>query len=217
MAKTSLANAKITNSVIGYINQLHDYNSKLLVLRVDFGYTKEHSKGMELEDIKRDAKHMLDNRRSNHELFEHQVGYVMKFEHTPDKGPHIHALFAYNGQQVQKDAYLADKLGHYWNEKITDGKGVYHNCNREKERYDQCGIGMIDYSDAEKRAVLENKVVPYMLKAEQSIDSIKSGKERSVTKGVVPSSKSNAGRPRSHVSVQTPISDIATLSPQRIG
>ena len=196
MANTSLANTKNTRSVIGYIDQLHDHHSKLLVLRVDLGYGKSHCKDASLSEIKRDAKHMLDNRRSNHELFEHQVGYVMKFEHTEEKGPHIHALFVYDGQKVQKDAYLAQKIGDYWRDKITDGNGVYHNCNRDKSQYEQCGIGMIDYSDTEKRTVLANKVIPYMLKAEQSIDKLKAGKERSITKGGAPSNKSNAGRPR---------------------
>lgn len=198
MTSTTATNAKTTNSVVSYLDKLHDKSSKLLVIRLDFGYTKEHSKDVGLADIKRDAKHLLNNRRGNHELFKHQVGYVIKFENTQEKGPHIHALLAYDGQHVQKDAYLADKVGRYWNEKITDGKGVYHNCNRDKGRYNQCGIGMIDYTDTEKRAALVEKVIPYMLKPEQSIDSIKPGKERSVTKGVVPSSKSNAGRPRSH-------------------
>lgn len=197
MATSNRAITKIEKSVHRYINQLHDQNSKLLVLRVDLGYTKEHGKDMKLADIKRHAKHMLDNRRSNLTLFEHQVGYVMKFEHTPAKGPHVHTLFLYDGQQVIKDAYLADLLGRYWCKRITDGKGVYHSCNRDKTVYDQCGIGMIDHTDIDKRMALMDKVVPYMLKPEQSIANIKdTGDERSVTKGVITSRKKNAGRPR---------------------
>ncbi len=197
MEKASTASKKIINSVNSYINQLHDHYSKLLILRVDLGYSKEHGKNISLSDMKRDAKHLLDNRRSNHALFEHQVGYVMKFEYTAEKGPHIHAIFAYDGQHVRKDAHLGDQIGSYWNEPITDGKGVYHNCNRDKKHYRHCGIGMVDHSDIEKRSALTNKVIPYLLKSEQSIDEIKSDKERSVTRGVAPSVKSNAGRPRS--------------------
>jgi hypothetical protein len=41
------------------------------------------------------------------------------------------------------------------------------------------------------------KVIPYMLKPEQSIANIKeTGDERSVTKGVITSRKNNVGRPR---------------------
>jgi hypothetical protein len=197
MAKSNRAITKTEKSVRQYIEQLHDQNSKLLVLRVDLGYTKEHGKDMQLADIKGDAKHLLDNRRSNPTLFEHQVGYIMKFENTPAKGPHIHALFLYDGQQVIKDAYLADQVGRYWRDKITDGKGVYHNCNRDKTVYDQCGIGMINHTETDKRTALMEKVIPYMLKPEQSIANIKeTGDERSVTKGVITSRKNNVGRPR---------------------
>jgi hypothetical protein len=91
-----------------------------------------------------------------------------------------------------------DQLGLYWNERITEGTGVYHNCNRDKNKYLDCGIGMIDHSDTAKRDNLINSVVPYMLKAEQSIDGIRqTGKEKSVTKGIAPKTKSSTGRPRS--------------------
>lgn len=198
MSRTVSRNdSKIQRSVNDYINSLHEQYSKLMAIRVDLGYTKEHALKTQLSDIKQDVKRLLDNRRGKPSIFENQVGYVIKYEDTPDKGPHAHALFLYDGQQVQKDAYRADQLGMYWNERITEGAGIYHNCNREKDKYLYCGVGMIDHSDAVKRENLLNNVVPYMLKAEQSIDSIRqTGKERSVTKGVAPKAKSSTGRPR---------------------
>ncbi|GAB2533576.1 YagK/YfjJ domain-containing protein [Simplicispira piscis] len=197
MEKGSRTVTKTEKSVRQYINQLHDQNSKLLALRLDFGYPKEHCENKQLSDIKRDIKHMLDNRRGNPNLFKHLEGYVTKFEYTPRKGPHAHMLLLYDGQKVKKDEHLAEEVGLYWKEKITEGKGLYHNCNFNKSDYEQCGIGMIDHTDADRRAVLLDKVVPYMLKKEQSIDSIKdSVNERSVTKGIITSAKSNAGRPR---------------------
>jgi len=189
------ANERNQKSVTNYYRELQDTYSKLLAVRVDLGYNKAHGSECGLNEIKQDVKHMLDNRRGNRSLFEHQVGYVIKFENTEEKGPHAHALFFYDGQKVCKDAHHGDQIGTYWNEKITDGNGVSHNCN--KNHYDQRGIGMIDHSDLAKRAVLEEKVIGYMLKDEQSIDGIKqSGREKSVTKGVCPRKKSNAGRPR---------------------
>jgi len=189
--------SKMQRSINDYINSLHDQYSKLMAIRVDLGYTKEHAQKTQLSDIKQDVKRLLDNRRGKPSIFENQVGYVIKYEDTPDKGPHAHALFLYDGQQVQKDAYRADQLGMYWNERITEGTGIYHNCNRDKGKYLNCGVGMIDHSDAVKRENLLNNVVPYMLKSEQSIDSIRqTGKERSVTKGVAPKAKSSTGRPR---------------------
>ncbi|MCE1194307.1 MAG: inovirus Gp2 family protein [Acidovorax sp.] len=195
MSKVKKENGRNLESVTNYCRELQDTYSKLLAVRIDLGYKKAHGSECRLDEIKQDVKHLLDNRRGKRSLFEHQVGYVVKFEDTEEKGPHAHALFFYDGQKACKDAYLGDQIGNYWNERITDGNGVFHNCN--KNRYDQRGIGMIDHSDFAKRAVLEEKVIGYMLKDEQSIDGIKqSGREKSLTKGVCTHNKSNAGRPR---------------------
>ncbi len=195
MSKVKKASGRNLESVTNYCRELQDEYSKLLAVRIDLGYNKEHASECSLEEIKKDVKHMLDNRRANRSLFRDQVGYIFKFEDALEKGPHAHALLFFNGQKVCKDAHLGDQIGNYWNEKITGGNGVFHNCN--KNHYEQCGIGMIDHSDFEKRAILEEKVIGYMLKDEQSIDGLKqSGREKSVTKGVCTSKKSNAGRPR---------------------
>ena len=64
--------------------------------------------------------------------------------------------------------------------------------------YKDCGIGMINHADSHKRENLLNHVVPYMLKADQSIDDLReNGRERAITKGITPKPKSGAGRPRS--------------------
>lgn len=189
---------KTHRSVNNYINSLHDQYSKILAIRVDLGYLKEHSEQVLLPDIKKDVKKLLDNRRGKPSIFQDQVGYVVKYENAPDKGPHAHALFLYDGQHVQKDAYIGDQIGKYWSENITAGKGVHHNCNRDKDKYKDCGIGMINHADSHKRENLLNHVVPYMLKADQSIDDLReNGRERAITKGITPKPKSGAGRPRS--------------------
>ena len=189
---------KTHRSVNNYINSLHDQYSKILAIRVDLGYLKEHSEQALLSDIKKDVKKLLDNRRGKPSIFQDQVGYVVKYENAPEKGPHAHALFLYDGQHVQKDAYIGDQIGKYWSENITVGRGVHHNCNRDKDKYKDCGIGMINHADSHKRENLLNHVVPYMLKADQSIDDLReNGRERAITKGITPKPKSGAGRPRS--------------------
>lgn len=192
------SNTKTHRSVNNYINSLHDQYSKILAIRVDLGYLKEHSEQALLSDIKKDVKKLLDNRRGKPSIFQDQVGYVVKYESAPAKGPHAHALFLYDGQHVQKDAYIGDQIGKYWSENITVGRGVHHNCNRDKDKYKDCGIGMINHADSHKRENLLNHVVPYMLKADQSIDDLReNGRERAITKGITPKPKSGAGRPRS--------------------
>ena len=192
------SNTKTHRSVNNYINSLHDQYSKILAIRVDLGYLKEHSEQALLSDIKKDVKKLLDNRRGKPSIFQDQVGYVVKYESASAKGPHAHALFLYDGQHVQKDAYIGDQIGKYCSENITAGKGVHHNCNRDKDKYKDCGIGMINHADSHKRENLLNHVVPYMLKADQSIDDLReNGRERAITKGITPKPKSGAGRPRS--------------------
>lgn len=193
----SRSSKRMTASTTKYINDLIDVTSKMQVVRVDLGYKKEHASKASLENINNDFTHLLNNRRCKPSIFDNMIGYIAKREYTEDKGPHIHGLFFYDGHKVNKDAYKGDQLGEYWSNEITYGKGLYHNCNREKEKYPDCALGMIDHSDTAKRTILNEKAISYLCKTEQSIDPIKqSGHERSFTRGISPKRTSNAGRPR---------------------
>lgn len=199
---------RMMKSTATYVDQLLENHSKIQVIRIDLGYTKEHASKASLEEINQDMKHMLNNRRTKPSVFENMIGYIVKHEYTEDKGPHIHSLFIYDGQKVFKDAFKGDQIGEYWNNEITDGKGIFHNCNREKEKYAECALGMIDHADETKRRVLKEKAIAYLCKDEQSIDPIKqSGNERSFTRGIAPRRKSNAGRPRQNWAPQSASED----------
>lgn len=140
---------------------------------------------------------LLNNRRTKPSIFENMLGYIAKREFTEDKGPHIHSFFFYDGHKVSKDSYNADQIGSYWKNEITNGKGIYHNCNQGKGKYADSALGMIDHSDEKKRTALTEKALGYLCKTEQSIDPVKqTGRERSFTRGVSPRRKGNAGRPR---------------------
>ena len=188
---------RMAESTSAYIDQLLDIYSKIQVIRLDLSYQKEHAREASLEEINQDLKHLFNNRRTKPSVFGNMIGYIAKREFTEDKGPHIHGLFIYDGQKISKDAYKGDQIGEYWKNEITDGRGIYHNCNREKEKYEECALGMIDYTDEYKRTVLKEKAIAYLCKEEQSVGPIKqSGNERSFTRGISPRKKSNAGRPR---------------------
>lgn len=197
---TSRNSKRMVESTTTYLDQLLENHSKIQVVRLDLGYTKEHASQASLEEINQDLKHLLNNRRTKPTVFENMIGYIAKREFTEDKGPHIHSLFIYDGQKIIKDAFKGDQIGEYWNKTITDGKGIYHNCNREKDKYPECALGMIDHSDAAKRTVLKEKAVAYLCKEEQSVAPIKqSGNEHSFTRGILPRKKSTAGRPRKYI------------------
>lgn len=187
---------RMLKSTADYIDQLLETHSKIQVIRLDLGYTKEYANKTSLDQINQDMTHLLNNRRSKPSVFENMIGYIAKREYTEDKGPHIHSLFIFDGQKVSKDAHKGDQIGGYWNQ-ITNGHGIFHNCNREKDKYAECALGMIEHANEAKRTALKEKAVAYLCKEEQSIDPIKlSGNERSFTRGIAPRKKSNAGRPR---------------------
>ncbi|MCX6075652.1 MAG: inovirus-type Gp2 protein [Campylobacterales bacterium] len=177
-----------------YIDELSNHHSKLNIVRVDLGYKKPHSENVTLEEANSDLARMFNNMRSKPSVFKDKVGYVCKKEYTKDKGLHIHAIFIYDGQKVQKDAFKGDEIGRYW-EQTTKGKGSSHNCNRNE--YKRNGIGMLDHRDSDKRKILDEDVISYLCKDEQDIEPIKENeKVRAFTRGTVPKSKGNIGRPR---------------------
>lgn len=179
-----------------YIDDLSKKYSKLNIVRVDLGYTKEDSKSITFEDASKDLNKMLNNTRSKPTVFGEMIGYITKKELGEDKGVHIHVAIIYNGNIVREDITKAQQIGEYWKNNITKGKGVFHNCS--KNEYKNKAVGVIDYKDKEKRKIFDEKVLTYLCKDEQSIDSLKTNiKDRAFTRGIAPKKKSNAGRPRS--------------------
>ncbi|MFW2600649.1 YagK/YfjJ domain-containing protein [Aliarcobacter butzleri] len=179
-----------------YIDDLSKNYSKLNIVRVDLGYTKENSKKITFEDANKDFNKILNNRRGKSSVFGEMVGYVAKKEVGEDKGVHIHAAFIYNGSKVREDITKAEQIGEYWKNDITKGRGLFHNCS--KNEYKNKGVGIIDYRDKEKRKILDENVLPYLCKDEQNENTLKTNsKDRTFTRGIVKKKKSNAGRPRS--------------------
>ncbi|MCX6076281.1 MAG: inovirus-type Gp2 protein [Campylobacterales bacterium] len=185
---------KRIHSTKEYINELQANYSKLNIVRVDLAYKKPHSNNITLEDANSDLERMFNNMRSKPSIFKDKIGYICKREYTQDKGVHFHTVFIYDGQKVQKDVFKAEQIGKYWNQ-LTDNKGSYHNCNRNI--YELNGVGMLDHSDSDKRKILDENVISYLCKDEQTIEPIKENKkDRAFTRGTIPKSKGNIGRPR---------------------
>jgi len=179
------------NSNQVYLNALQEKYSKILVIRLDLSYKKPFCNDITLEEATIDLKKLLNNRRNNKTIFEHNIGYIVKKEFGFDLRIHFHVFFFFNGQEVQKGSFRADQIGKYWNEKITKDKGTYYNCNRNK--YPEHGIGMLIHTDKQKRAYLDN-AISYLCKEEQHIK--KTRKERLIVRSTISRSKSKYGRSR---------------------
>ncbi len=174
------------SSAVEYIDALFEHCcSKLLVLRIDLGYRHDVARHITAEQAKEDLEHILTNRRGNHTLFEHWAGYIRKLEWGPEKGLHFHLIVFYKGSKRSQDIYLAKALGEYW-EKITDNRGIYWNCNANKDDYWKLGIGMIEKHDEEKRKILTEDVVKYLVKSEQTLKAKKLGEGKCFVRGIMP-------------------------------
>lgn len=173
---------------------IKDY-SKVLVLRVDFYYQKKYAHGVTTEQAHKDRQHFLNNLRQN-SLFDHLLGTIWKLEYGKDRGHHFHFMLFFNGQERRNADWLADQVGQYWCARIVPDKGDYHNCNRGKRLYWNCGIGMIHHADAKK---IQDLLIAtrYLTKKDQYVMVKRSSKCRTIGRSEMPKPKqSNAGRPR---------------------
>ncbi len=180
-----------------YIDALFARWSRLLVLRIDFGFRTSNPilvHPVNLEAAQECLGRFLNNKRGK-KLYEALRGYIWRLEYGKLKGYHFHVIFFFDGAKVRKDEYLAGEIGTDWI-KVTDGKGIYFNCNAKKLKYKRVGIGMISHDDHEKRRNLLD-VVEYMHKEDQTVREKHSPKTHCWGRGRPPSARSStSGRPR---------------------
>lgn len=172
--------------------------SKLLVLRVDFGYSKDHCQSVTFEQVQADLKRYMDRVRAHKGIFKDCVGYIRKIEHSEGKGLHVHCIFFLNGANVGDAIGWARKYGDAWQDSLPAGKGLYFSCNAKQREYLYPGIGRIDYDNYEKRLNFQYKALAYVLKKEQYLMSKKLRRGRTLARGEMPTERNGPrlGRPR---------------------
>lgn len=175
---------------------LFDEYSRLMVVRIDFGYLQEYAQNISTEEANKNFERFLNNRRGKPTLFHALVGYIAKLEWGQDKKHHFHVILYFDGSKVHKDSYLANEIGMYW-KWIAEGRGTFFNCNACKNKYKRLGIGMISHDDMETRNNLL-LAIRYMTKKEQYLHAEKIGKNiRVFRRGTMPALRATrAGRPR---------------------
>lgn len=132
--------AKRINSYLAYL--LYRY-SKLLLIRLNFGYAEEIRKGLTIDRLYADLKEFIFL-KAFHPFFKHLKGYVWAVEDGKDKGPHIHVLLIFNGSLVREDITIGENIRReLWDQLITAGEGSSYNSNMHKERFAEVGVGMI--------------------------------------------------------------------------
>lgn len=179
-------------SALAYNDRLFARRSRLVVIRLDLGYRREVAQNISLKQLNRDLNRFLRNRRHNR-MFEHLYGFIIKVEEGPLRGLHTHVVLYFLGSEVRKHGYLGERIGRYWAEHITPGRGMYFNCNRRSYKYP--GIGVIERDDLAKRANLRERVLGYLFKDDQHVQ-VRGG--RVFRRGVMPAlAEHKQRRPRS--------------------
>lgn len=193
-----------------YIDAHFKVYSRLLVLRIDLGYKKDQSwpdsagNSVTYENAKKHRTLLLSYMKKV--LPQHSfVGFCWKLEYGLDKHWHYHWLLLLDGSLVREDVTIAKMIGDYWSNTITDGKGLYWNCNANKESYKSCGIGMIGHYDTAARDGLK-KAALYMTKTDYYVKLLTPGNGRIFGKGNMPLLKTiSMGRPRTRTNYQSEV------------
>lgn len=179
-------------SACAVVNQAFSDASKVLAIRIDLGF----SKGARVSLLNERDEVIQPRSEITIELFAEyldkfikkinskssfgwdRLGYIIKIEYGIYKGYHAHMLLLLNGHRHQQDIVIAKKIGESWVDIVTQGTGVYWNCNAQKNKYRNLGIGMIHRDDVSKRDNLKNEVLKYLVKYDLPFDFMSGNKNR---------------------------------------
>lgn len=200
------AASKNLAGALAYVDHLFEHHSRLLVIRVDLSYQKVIVKNNVVSaDMTRLHRKRLFKCVQSRPLFKDCLGYIWKLEYGQYKGFHYHTCFFFDGSKVRGDVSLARRIGEFWRNEITEGKGLYFNCNAIANSYAQSGIGDIHYTNQAKRGSLL-KVITYITKVDTAVRLLLPQGGRTFGRGeFILRKKETRGRPRSHNKMPLPI------------
>ncbi|MFM0335018.1 YagK/YfjJ domain-containing protein [Paraburkholderia fungorum] len=165
-----------------YLDGKEDVGERETIARVD------------IKEMMSDRDHLFENMRGKPSLFEHLAGHIWSLEWSRIGGYHMHCALAFDGSKVHKHEWLADQIGEYWVNVITNGRGWYHNCNRGA--YRDYVLGPVEYHETDKRERLLKRL-EYLAKKDQFVYVKPSVKCKLFGTGRLPKvAEGGSGRPR---------------------
>lgn len=191
------AASKNLKGSLAYVDHLFEHYSRLLVVRIDLSYQKDIIRNKTISTaMTRVHRKRLFKRIHVHPLFENCLGYLWKLEYGQRKGFHYHTCFFFDGSKVRGDIMLARRIGEFWKNEITEGKGLYFNCNAIANNYAHSGIGDIHYTNQEKRCALQ-KAITYITKVDTAVRLVLPQGARTFGRGeCITQKEKKRGRPR---------------------
>ena len=126
------------HSLLGYIRNLINMRSKLLVIRVDLGF-RAHSQGSYNAEYAREKFNRFMNNRRRNSIFANEIGYAWALEFgnngqmkSSGKGFHYHCIFFFDGHKSNHDimsGMVSQVLGNVGSYAWSQGsKYVYDLC-----------------------------------------------------------------------------------------
>ena len=103
-----------------------------------------------------------------------------------------------DASKVLSDEFLAKKLGAYWEQEITQGRGDCFNVNAKWGRdHPDCGLGRVHVSDTNKVFNLRYRVLSYLVKPDYLVRWLIPKRHRIFLKSLArPLTGTKPGRPR---------------------
>lgn len=192
-----------------YADAIRGMTKRLVVLRIDLEYRKEHKDEISVLDAIADLNCFINNQRNN-SLFKGKLGFIVKLEFGILKGLHFHLILFFDGaiRDGRYDIPLARKIGEYWVKVVTKGRGAYWNINAKKQEFKRkgiLGIGLIHEDEDHLFNNLKHRVIDYLCKSTQFVkpklpdELASSGRStiRRIRRGNYPrAAKREPGRPR---------------------
>ncbi|HKR38403.1 MAG TPA: hypothetical protein VJU59_01790 [Paraburkholderia sp.] len=194
-------------NVLAMNEEMYKVRSRWVILMLTLNYEKPYRRWITLEDIQRHRAKFFRARIFNR-LMAGIKNYVWTIEQGETTGFHLHVILYYEAKH-KRDVSLAQRIGEYWADVVTEGKGAYWNSNARKVFHARfghgVGTGQIDRKDSEKRESLKKNLL-YLAKASQYLMIKGAERVRTFDKGRVPE-RLKMGRPRADADAQNDIVD----------
>lgn len=194
-----LANAENNKeNALAMADAMFDAKGRWLILELTLRYKSKFRRWITPETIQRHRDRFFAARRFN-KLMSGIKGFVWTIEQGEETGLHLHVILFYSPGH-NHDEFIAQQIGEYWVDVVTEGKGDYWNSNAawRKPFYEKhghgIGVGQINWDDFDKRRALRTNLM-YLAKAEQYVMLKDAENMRTFGMGRVPT-RMRAGRPR---------------------
>ena len=161
---------KSYQGLTGYIDQIFENHVDQFVVRMDFCY-KNPNNYLTAEDNAKEYEDLIRHRKALQEFLESKVifgedvflGSAWKVEYGPYKYFNLHALMFFNANTLPESLDLSKIIGNHWTNEVTQGEGLYFNCQAYPSNFKKCGTGLIRSHDITGQTALKKAAI-YMTK-----------------------------------------------------